>query len=249
MEFFTHRPWPPPAAPHTMVQRWHDLLFAHWPLPAEDVRRAVPAELELDLFEGRAWVGVIPFRMSGIHLRGLPAIPGTAAFEELNVRTYVVYGGKPGVWFFSLDAASRLAVEVARRWFWLPYFSARINCAAEGGGIHYTSRRTDGRGATAELAMRYRPTGEIVRAAPGSLDHWLTERYCLYVLDSRRRVLRAEIHHAPWPLQPAKAEIEVNTMAAAAGLRLPPAQPVLHFARQLEVTVWAPRPAGTLTTF
>ena len=110
MEFFTHRPWPPPAAPHTMVQRWHDLLFAHWPLPAEDVRRAVPAELELDLFEGRAWVGVIPFRMSGIHLRGLPAIPGTAAFEELNVRTYVVYGGKPGVWFFSLDAASRLAV-------------------------------------------------------------------------------------------------------------------------------------------
>ena len=228
-----------------MAQRWHDLLFMHWPVEPEALARALPAPLRPELFDGRAWLGIIPFRMSGVRSRGLPPLPGLSAFPELNVRTYVSLPGRdgaprPGVWFFSLDAASWAAVQVARASFGLPYFHARMSCAADGDGVTYRSQRR--RGSAAELVMRYRPTGPPRAAAPGTLEHFLTERYCLYAPDGRGGLRRAEILHAPWPLQPAEAEVERNTMAASLGLEALPGAPRLHFARRLDVRVWLPRP-------
>jgi uncharacterized protein YqjF (DUF2071 family) len=167
-----------------MAQVWHDLLFAHWPLAPEILRPLVPPALALDTFNGQAWLGVVPFRMTGIRLRATPAIPWFSAFPELNVRTYVTHGGKPGVWFFSLDATNSAAVAAARLWFHLPYFRAEMNLAPKQGWIFYHSRRTHRGSPGAELKARYRPTGRASAAEPGTLDHWLTERYCLYSADS-----------------------------------------------------------------
>lgn len=218
-----------------MKQTWHDLLFAHWPLPPAEVVAQLPAGLPLDTFDGQAWIGVVPFHMSGIRLRFTPPLPWISAFPELNVRTYVSRDGKPGVFFFSLDAANPLAVWLARRWFHLPYVHARMTSRREGESVAYASER---KGHAAAFEGRYGPAGPVYTAAPGSLDHWLTERYCLYVPDGRGVLHRGEIHHAPWPLQPAWANIRVNTMAAPAGLRLPDIQPKLHFSRRLDVGVW-----------
>ena len=247
-----HRPWPVPTRPWAMSMSWHDLLFAHWELPADVVRPLVPSCLDLDLRDGAAWVGVVPFRMTGVRLRGTPAVPGPGAFPELNLRTYVrrdsAGGPRPGVFFWSLDAASRVAVRAARTWFHLPYFDAEMTCDATdsrtagdvGAPVTYASRRTHRGAPSAEFAATYEPVGPVFRAAPGSLEAWLTERYCLYAVDRRGRALRGEIHHAPWPLQPARADIGTNTIADAAGLRLPDAAPLLHFARRLDVAGWAP---------
>jgi hypothetical protein len=221
-----------------MAQRWHDLLFAHWPLPPARLQPAIPPGLALDTYDGDAWLGVIPFHMTGIRLRGLPPLPGLSAFPELNVRTYVTAAGKPGVLFFSLDAASRLAVEVARRWYHLPYFHAAIAVSPDGDGVRYRSRRRDRRRAPAELRGRYRPTGPVAPAVPGSLEHFLTERYCLYTPGPRGAIMRGEIHHAPWPLQPAEAALERNTMTAGLGVALPGGPTHLRFARRLEVALW-----------
>ena len=205
------------------------------------VRDIVPSSLPLDLFENQAWISIAAFFLSHLRARWLPALPFVSEFPELNVRTYVTLGGKPGVYFFSLDAGSAFAVAAARATYFLPYFRARMNIrAAADGTLQYNSRRTDPRGRPAELSARYHPTGPISRAKPGSLDHWLTERYCLYSIDHAARIRRAEIHHHPWPLQPADAEISVNTMANAAGIQLPAGSPRLSFSSRLDVVVWAP---------
>jgi hypothetical protein len=224
-----------PQTPWTSAQIWHDLLFAHWPLPPQDLRRVLPPELSPDTFDGSAWVGVVPFWMSGIRRRGLPPLPGLSSFPELNVRTYVTCQGKPGVYFFSLDAASLPAVWAARRFFHLPYFHARMRSQPIAGAIQYQSTRTGG--ASAEFRGKFRPINPIRLRAPGTLAHWLTERYCLYTIFAGH-VYRCDIHHQQWPLQDAEAEIEVNTMAAASGIALPNSPPVLHFARKLEVVIW-----------
>jgi uncharacterized protein YqjF (DUF2071 family) len=228
-----------------MAQSWHDLLFAHWPVPADGLRALLPAGLALDTTDGQAWLGVVPFRMSGVRPRWLPALPGLSAFPELNVRTYVVADGKPGVWFFSLDAANRVAVELARRSFHLPYFRALMRCSAAGEGIEYRTERHDPRGAPAVFAAHYEPFGPAAAPAPGSLADWLTARYCLYTSDSAGRLLRGEIHHLPWPLQAARADIRANSMAEAAGIRLPETAPLLHFARRLDVVVWPLEPVSS----
>jgi uncharacterized protein len=227
-----------------MAQSWHDLLFAHWCVDAALLRPQVPADLEIAAFDGQAWVGVVPFRMSGVRLRGTPALPWLSAFPELNVRTYVAANGKPGVWFFSLDAGNPIAVAVARAWFHLPYFRARMECAETNGWIHYASERTH-RGAPAGiLNAAYRPVGEVFEPRPGTLEHFLTERYCLYSATSRGRIYRGEIHHPPWQLQAAEAEFAQNTMGQAAGLALPQGKPVLHFARRQDMVAWAPQRVG-----
>jgi len=234
-----HRPWPLPRAPWVMAQSWHDLLFAHWPVRAAALARLLPGGVELDTFDGRAWIGVVPFRMSGVRVRLLPPTPGATAFPELNVRTYVRCGDKPGVWFFSLDAKSRLAVEVARRSFHLPYHLADMVCEEAGAGrVRYESHRIDDE--TARFRASYGPLGEVFRARRGTLEHWLTERYCLFAADPRGRVLVGEIHHAPWPLQRAEAVFEENGMARAAGIELPDEEPHLLFARRLDVAIWPP---------
>ena len=217
-----------------MEQTWHDLLFAHWPIAPEMLRSLVPKQLALDTFDGQCWVAVAPFRMTGVRARFTPAIPGASAFPELNVRTYVTLGGKPGVYFFSLDAASRLAVWMARATYRLPYYFADMEVNEQDGFFHYRSARVDGK---ALLQARYRPVKPVALRASGTLDHWLTERYCLYSV-ARGSVFRAEIHHEPWPLQDAEMQIEKNTMASAAGITLPPISPLLHFTKKLQVLIW-----------
>jgi uncharacterized protein YqjF (DUF2071 family) len=227
-----HRPWPVPARRWTWRQSWRDLLFAHWPVPLAVLRPLLPAGLEVQEFGGTSWVGVVPFRMAGVMRRPWPDLPWVSAFPELNVRLYVTRDGKPGVWFLSLDATNPLAVWAARRFFFLPYHRATMSLAHEQGGIHYDSRR-----AGAEFAGQYRPTSEVYQAAAGTLEHWLTERYCLYARDSRGTLWRNEVHHLPWPLQSADAVIERNSMLDGHGISLQ-GRPLLHFARRLDVVVW-----------
>jgi uncharacterized protein YqjF (DUF2071 family) len=219
-----------------MAMQWHDLLFLHWRVPADALRPHIPPGLELQTFDGAAWLGVVPFRMAGVRPRAIPALPRLSAFPELNVRTYVTAGGKPGVWFFSLDAASWPAVEGARLAYHLPYFLADMACAADGDAVRYHSQRS-----MRETAFRatYRPTGPDYLASPGSLDHWLTERYCLYAANRRGQIWRGEIDHRQWPLQPAEVEIAHNSMAAPLGVDLAGA-PLCHFARRLDVVAWGP---------
>jgi uncharacterized protein len=253
----SHRPWPLPSGPWIMAQSWHDLLFAHWRIDAAELRTTprplIPAPLEIDTFQNDAWIGVVPFRMSGVRLRATPALPTLSAFPELNVRTYVTHGGKPGVWFFSLDAANPIAVSVARAWFHLPYFNARMSCESRSGWIEYTSDRTHRGAPKAKLRARYRPIGEPFPAQPGTLEHFLTERYCLYAANAKGQIQRGEIQHAPWQLQPAQAEFPENTMIPAileCGTPVPllptdsrhPNEPLLHFSLRQDVVIWHPQP-------
>jgi len=171
--------------------------------------------------------------MTGVRGRLMPAFPGLSAFPELNVRTYVTYGGKGGVYFFSLDAGSRVAAWAARMTYHLPYFHAQMRVAHQNRSIQYRSMRNS----DTQLSAEYRPTGPVQIREKGALEHWLTERYCLYTV-VKDSVYRAEIHHQPWPLQDATAEFSTNTMASAAGIQLPAIQPLLHFAKRLEVLIW-----------
>lgn len=230
----SHRPWVTPSQPWLMEQTWHDLLFMHWALPPETIRALLPAGLTLDTFDGKAWVGVVPFHMSGIRARGLPMLP---PFAELNVRTYVTIDGKPGVWFFSLDAANRLAVEGARQFYHLPYFNAAMQVELKGDTVHYSSRRTDQRIRAGEFRAQYRPTGAIYQSKTGSLDAWLTERYCLYAANGSK-LYRGEIQHVPWSLQPAEAEIKINTVTQAHGIILSDEPPLLHYVKRLDILAW-----------
>jgi uncharacterized protein YqjF (DUF2071 family) len=232
-----HRAWPLPDKPWLMGQTWEHLLFAHWPLRPDVVRGLVPSQLSLDTFDGAAWLGVTPFIVRGAHLRGMPPIPGLSSFAEVNVRTYVVVSDKPGVYFLSLDANSRFAVAGARRNYRLPYFLAEMTARRSDAAIEYFSRRTSSDAAAPSFEASYGPRGGPYEALPGTLEHFLAERYCLYTLDDAHRLCRAQIHHPPWPLQPAAAEIRRNTMADPHDLQLK-AEPVLHFARRQDVVIW-----------
>jgi uncharacterized protein YqjF (DUF2071 family) len=229
-----HRPWPLPNGPWAWTQSWHDLLFAHWPIPTSVLRPHIPADLEIDEYEGQAWIGLVPFWMEIRH-RWLPAIPGAFRFAELNVRTYVQQAGKGGVWFFSLDAANTPAVKAARRFFHLPYFRADIAMEQRDGWFHFHSQR---RGGAAEFAGCYRPSSDVQLSEPGSLAHWLTERYCLYTVTPSGKVLRGDIHHDVWPLQEAECQITSSTMLASQGIELPAQAPLLHFAQRIDTILW-----------
>jgi uncharacterized protein YqjF (DUF2071 family) len=239
-----HRPYPLPDRPWTVFMRWLDLAFLHWRVPADQLRRLLPAGVELDTFDGNAWIGIVPFRMTGIRHRLLAPVPGLCAFHELNVRTYVTRDGKPGVWFFSLDAANPLAVFGARRTFHLRYFHARMRSAASPDGtIAYESVRTHRGEPPARFVGGYRATSDVLRAAPRTLEHFLTERYCLYCVDPTGRILRGDIHHAPWPLRRAKAELSVNTMTCPLGIELPDELPIVHVAHKIDAFAWTLIPA------
>jgi uncharacterized protein len=228
-----HRPWPLPAHPWLMGQTWEDLLFMHWRVPAETLRTLVSPHVEIEERDGSAWLGVTPFRITALRFRGLLPVPGISSFLELNVRTYVTDGEKPGIWFFSLDAASRLAVEAARVGYKLPYFAARMHSARVGEWIAYESAR--GGTAGVAFAARYRPVGEEFPAKAGSLDEFLVERYCLYT-EHAGRLKRAEIHHRPWSLRGAETEIELNTMAP---VELPDEEPHVLWGGRQDVVLWA----------
>jgi uncharacterized protein len=214
-----------------MGQTWNHLLFVHYRVPVGSLRAHVPEGLEVQEHSGSGWLGVTPFAITGLRARGLPAFPLVSAFRELNVRTYVTRDGKPGIWFFSLDASSRLAVEAARRLYRLPYFRADIACTVAGDRVDYECRRD----VKTEFGAGYEPTGPVAAAARGSLEHFLTERYCLYA-EHGGRLYRADIHHRPWPLQPAEAELDRNTMAPG-GVELG-GEPLLHFSKRQDVVIW-----------
>jgi uncharacterized protein YqjF (DUF2071 family) len=222
-----------------MRMRWCDLLFAHWRVEAEALRRLIPAELELDLFDGQAYVGAVPFTMEGVSPRLVPDVPGLNRFPELNLRTYVKAGGKPSVWFFSLDAGQRLAVRVARRFFHLPYFDAEFQIGHKGEGVGYSAVRTHRGAPKAKFAANYRPIGPVYRSALGSLDSWLTDRYCLSAVDDVGNLYRGEIDHDRWPLQLAAGEVEVNTLGEWLGIDMKGQPATLHFAKSLEVRAWS----------
>jgi uncharacterized protein YqjF (DUF2071 family) len=231
-----HRPWPLPDGPWLMGQTWLDLLFAHWPVDADALRPVMPPQLPLDTFDGRAWLGISPFLVRGLHARWTPPLPFMSTFPEINVRTYVEVGGKPGIYFLSLDADSPPAVRTARRTYRLPYFHSEIT-VTRGSEIEFASNRVSSDGPPASFEARYAPSGDQLPISPGSLDRWLTERYCLYTLDDEGSIHRGDIHHPPWPLQPARAEIRKAEMTRGLGIELS-GDPLLHFSARQDVVLW-----------
>ena len=220
-----------------MGQSWLDLLFAHWRLPEATLRTVVPDMIPIDTFDGSAWLAITPFEVAGLHPRGAPPLPWLSRFPELNVRTYTTIGGHPGIWFFSLDADRAAAVLAARLTYRLPYRHATMSIARTGTRLAYRSR-ADG----AAFAARYEPAGPAAFPQAGTLEHFLTERYRLFTIGGAGRILGADIHHGPWPLQPARAELAENTMTAPLGIRLPEQAPLLHYAGRQDVLVWPLRP-------
>lgn len=230
----SHIPWPLPNKPWIMTQTWRDILFIHRPVAPAFIRQAVPDRLQLDTYEGTAWISVVPFYMSGIRLRGCPPMPFTSRFPQLNVRTYVTYGARPGVYLFSADAANRIVGKLARLVYHLPYRYAEMEMTAQHAGVTYSSRRENG---TQAFRCRYKPVSEPYRSNEGTLEHWLTERYVLYTVN-KRRVYRGAIHHPPWSLQKAEADIEQNTMIPPSIRPKEGASPLLHFAERQDVRLW-----------
>ena len=220
-----------------MVQTWLDLLFAHWPVDPTVLRSIVPSAFDLDLYEGQAYVAVVPFSMTNVTLRGIPPLPLVSTFPEMNLRTYVRVADRPGIYFFSLDAANSLAVRMARLWLNLPYHRAEMSSVARASAIEYRSRRL---AEPAELVAAYEPRGSEEEPRPGSLDHFLTERYCLYAIDRSARPYRLDIHHPPWRLRSADARFDRNTVVAAAGITLPASVPLLHFSKRQDMIAWRP---------
>lgn len=223
-----------------MENSWDDLLFAHWPINPEFISSQLPSELTLDTWDGQAYIGVVPFKMKGIKLRTLPSIPTATDFLELNVRTYVTYKGRPGIYFFSLDASSSLAVIGARAGAGLKYFRANMHTEVKDGMIYYSSKRIFG--GEADLIISYKPlSDEVFESKKGSIEEWFTERYCLFSQPFPNNLLEVGIHHQKWPLQKAYAKIEKNTMALPLGINLRSAPSYLHYSKHLKVLIWPPR--------
>lgn len=233
-----------PSGLPLMYQTWGQLLFLHWPLPVAAVRPLIPARLEIDTYDGMAWVGVVPFTLWGTHPVAFPALPVLSRSHELNVRTYVHCNGEPGVWFFSLDANNPLMVWGARTTYHLPYFWARMRLEQTPQGIHYRSQRRHPNAAPALFEAEWTPSGQQFLATPGSLDYFLVERLCLYA-EHRGRIYRSRIYHRPWPLCPARLTSLHSTILPADGLPVPSGEPLLHAqAEPFEVEIWPLTPAS-----
>jgi len=226
-----------------MTQRWNDLLFAHWPVPAAAIGALLPEGLAVDTFQGSAWLGVVPFWLDRIKVRGVPPIPAARSFPDLNLRTYVRDGqtGTPGMYFFSLDASSLVAVAAARMFFHLPYHWAemRLEQQSEREFAFYSRRRFSSEPVI--FKARYRglgPTRKLAEVRPGTLEYFLMDRTCLFMRNRDGKAERANLHHVAGPLEEAEAEIERNDLPASIGIRLPDHEPVLHYSRRLAVYVW-----------
>ncbi|MFO0562833.1 MAG: DUF2071 domain-containing protein [Polyangiales bacterium] len=234
-----------PKGMPVMKQRWEELLFMHWEVDAEMLRALIPSELELDTFEGRAYVGLVPFTMRGVRPVFVPPVPGLSDFHETNVRTYVHYKGRdPGVWFFSLDAAQSIAVRIARAWFKLPYHYATMQMQRDlvSNVVSYKSERHWPDPVPASLRARYEVPGPIEPAKVGTLEHFLAERYVLYSKADDKLFL-GRVHHLPYPLQLAKVLEVDETLLRAARIKRPDTMPPLqHYASAVDVDVWALEP-------
>jgi uncharacterized protein YqjF (DUF2071 family) len=221
-------------------QRWHEILFLHWEVAPHAIRSRVDPRLELDLFDGRAYVSLTPFTMRGARLRALPPLPTLTNFHELNLRTYVRRAGVPGLWFFSLDAASTPAAAIARVTLGLPYFRARMARTVAGPIHDYRSDRLTPGTRPASFAARWSVRAEAP-APEGSLDRFLAERYALYTTLARR-LLRVRVRHAPWELHDVRMERLDETVTRASGIEVGGAAPLAHFSRGVDVEVFPPEP-------
>jgi len=230
-----------PAELPLMEHHWGKLLFMHWPISAERLRQIVPPQLTIDTYDGEAWIGVTPFTMWDVRLSFTPPVPYLSDFHELNVRTYVLYRGVPGVWFFSLNTNSSMTVFGARTFYFLPYFHSRIDLRQEGDTIHYNLRRADA-DRPAVFNASWKIGKDLPEAEPGTLEYFLTERYCLYSA-SGESIYRARIHHPPWPLRQAKLISHASDIAESDYLPKLKGDPLVHYAEALAVDVWPPEKA------
>jgi uncharacterized protein YqjF (DUF2071 family) len=233
-----------PDLPVVLRQDWHHLLFLHWEVPPQELQALIPEGLDLDTFDGKAYVGLVPFTLSGVRPLLAPPLPWISTFHEVNVRTYVHRkGADPGVWFFSLDASSTIAVAAARAAYKLAYFHAQIEFFVSNDAtptIDVTSQRDDPRGMKPGNArVRYAPMeGITTHAVPGTLDHFLLERYILYSAGDDHQLYRARVHHQPYPMQRADLLDLDETLVWAAGIRRPESAPLRHYAREVNVKVY-----------
>lgn len=240
LEQVDHRPWPVPREGWRMAQTWRELLFAHWPVPAAQLAALLPPGLELDTHDGTAWLGVVACRVTGLRLRGTFPMPYVSQFPQVSLRVYVQRDGRPGIWHFSLDTSSRAAIVVARMLYHLPYYHALAELRrADGGDTVFVSERLDEFGGS--VSARYRPYGQAFTALPGSLEHFLCERYCLYSVNADGELGRADIHHPPWKLRHARGHVRVEAPEAR-DIVLPTGDsPLLHFAGRQDVVLWPSR--------
>jgi len=223
-----------------MRMTWIDLLFAHWPVDPALLRPLLPDSVEVDTFEGEAWVGLVPFLMDDVRMARLPYVPTSKRFPECNVRTYVHVRGQPerhGVWFFSLDASSILAVRMARRFWRLNYLYGKLSIQRQGDVVHYSVARRDP--PTARMQCAWRIGNALPHSRPGELRHFLTERYTLYSIDDKRRLREGLIWHQPWPLREAELISLDDELVRAAGVRVDTTQPpIVWHADRLDVQAW-----------
>jgi uncharacterized protein YqjF (DUF2071 family) len=229
-----------PEGQPVMHQDWGKLLFMHWRIGEESLRPLIPERLQIDKFDGSAWIAVTPFTMWDIRAFPpyLPPVPGLSSMHELNVRTYVHLDNVPGVWFFSLDANSSVAVMTARAFFHLPYFTAEMELEESGKSIIYSSRRAPHADAPgAEFDATWKAGETLPFTHPGSLEFFLTERYCLYAAH-KQKLYRSRIYHQPWPLQKAELSALSSTMIESHGLPSPKDEPLLHYAEEISVDIW-----------
>jgi uncharacterized protein YqjF (DUF2071 family) len=238
--------------PWAVAMDWRDALFLHWRADADALRRIIPHDLELDTYDGAAWVSIVAFSITGARLRGMPSFAALPPFNEINVRTYVRDQEKGGVWFFSLDAANTFAVWAGRTGLHLPYIDAHINGSWQPNCCEYRSERkrdSDAARFSAEVSF----SGTARPGAAGSLEHWLAERYCFFATNRHGRTLRCDVAHEPWPLYDGTAMISENGLLSAAGIVALDAQPIAHASRGVSTHAWPLRgammlPRGTMVT-
>jgi uncharacterized protein YqjF (DUF2071 family) len=217
---------------------WVDALFLHWPIDPAQIRARIPADLEIDTFDGAAWISIVAFRIAGARLRGVPKHGAWRAFPEVNVRTYVRRGEHAGVWFASLDADSRTAVAAGRSIVHLPYTRASIGAACDGTDLAYDLQRIDRRAPPARFSVQATCGPETRTATAGTLEHWLVERYCFFTTVGGLRTVRGDVAHEPWPLSDAAATIGENRLLDTADLTPLVAVPLVHASRGVRTQAW-----------
>ncbi|MGG1677746.1 YqjF family protein [Neobacillus sp. NRS-1170] len=238
MNDIVHRPWPLPSKYWIMRQTWKNLLFLHWPISLEKLRPYVPSSLQIDTYNGSAWLGVILFVIEGIYPRGISSVSVTPKFPEINVRTYVQCDGKPGIYFLSIDVQNWASLNIAKRWYRLPYYSSEISFQKEGQSFQCQSVRKGNANTIISFKGKYFPVSEVYFPKEGTLDHWLTERYCLYSSTNGVNIYCGEIHHQPWPLQKAEIEIVNNTLFTPFHFDLSEVKPTAYFSEGVDSLIW-----------
>ncbi|MBU8880406.1 DUF2071 domain-containing protein [Bacillus sp. FJAT-29790] len=233
-----HRPWPVPSNKWVMRQTWSNLLFLHWPISSESLRPYIPPSIQIDIFGEYAWLGVILFVTEGVYPRGLSSVSLACKFPEINLRTYVIYNGKPGIYFLSLDSRNWASTMIGKSWFHLPYYYAQISFQQKGQAFHFQSTRKGKIDEPIKFSCNYAHSSEVYFTQEGTLDHWLTERYCMFSSDKGSNIYSVDLHHRPWPLQKAEAEIYTNTLFSPFHFDLSEVKPLSHFSKGIDALFW-----------